>query len=62
MNDAIKQVPDVSAVTLIGGQRRELRVSLNESRLTAHNLSALSVVNALDLANRMNIRRTGLKR
>ena len=26
VDDTIKQVPDVSAVTLIGGQRREIRI------------------------------------
>ena len=29
VDDAIKQVPDVSAVTLIGGQRREVRIVLD---------------------------------
>jgi hypothetical protein len=32
-DDAIKQVPDVSAVTLIGGQRREIRIVLDEGAL-----------------------------
>ena len=52
LNDVIKQVPDVSAVTLIGGERRELRVRLNDSALAARNFSPLAVVNALDLSNR----------
>src|SRR5690242_4502864 len=38
VDDAIKQVPDVSAVTLIGGQRREIRVVLDEGKLAAYNL------------------------
>jgi multidrug efflux pump subunit AcrB len=52
VHDAIKQVPDVSAVTLIGGQRREVRILLDESRLAAYNLSPLQVAGALGLSNR----------
>ena len=32
VDDTIKQTPDVSAVTLIGGQRREIRVTLDQAR------------------------------
>jgi multidrug efflux pump subunit AcrB len=52
LNDAVKQVPDVSAVTLIGGQRREVRIVLDPSRLAAYNLSPLQVAGALGLSNR----------
>jgi multidrug efflux pump subunit AcrB len=52
VHDAIKQVPDVSAVHLIGGQRREVRVVLDEGRLAAYNLSPLQVAGALGLSNR----------
>ena len=52
VDDAIKQTPDVSAVTLIGGQRREIRVALDQSRLAAYNLSPLQVVGALGASNR----------
>ncbi len=52
VHDAIKQTPDVSAVTLIGGQRRELRVTLDESRLAAYGLTPLEVYQALGAANR----------
>jgi multidrug efflux pump subunit AcrB len=51
-HDAIKQVPDVSAVTVIGGQRREVRILLDEARLAAYNLSPLQVSGALGLSNR----------
>jgi multidrug efflux pump subunit AcrB len=47
VHDAIKQVPDVSEVTLLGGQRRQLRVTLDSGRLAAYNLSPLQVVGAL---------------
>src|SRR5208283_3837275 len=52
VDDAIKQTPDVSAVALIGGQRREVRITLDPGNLAAHNLSPLQVVNALGLSNR----------
>jgi multidrug efflux pump subunit AcrB len=52
VDDAIKQTPDVSAVSLIGGQRREIRISLNRARLAAYNLSPLQVASALGLSNR----------
>jgi multidrug efflux pump subunit AcrB len=51
-SDTIKQTPDVSAVALIGGQRREIRITLDPSRLSAYNLSPLQVVGALGLSNR----------
>jgi multidrug efflux pump subunit AcrB len=51
-SDTIKQTPDVSAVALIGGQRREIRVTLDASRLSDYNLSPLQVVGALGLSNR----------
>ncbi len=52
VDDAIKQTPDVSAVTLIGGQRREIGIVLDRGRLSAYNLSPLQVVTALGLSNR----------
>ncbi len=51
VHDAIKQTPDVSAVTLIGGQRREIRVAIDHSRLAAYNLSPLQVLRALGTSN-----------
>ena len=52
VDDAIKQTPDISAVALIGGQRREICVTLNPSRLSAYNLSPLQLVRVLGLSNR----------
>ena len=52
VDDAIKQTPDVSAVALIGGQRREIRITLNPARLAAYNLSPVQVAGALGLSNR----------
>src|SRR6476646_4563887 len=39
IHDVVKQVPDVSAVTLTGGQRRELRIVPDPSKLAAYGLS-----------------------
>jgi multidrug efflux pump subunit AcrB len=52
IHDAVKQVPDVSAVTLTGGQRRELRIVPDPSKLAAYGLSALQIAGALGLSNR----------
>ncbi len=47
----IKQVPDVSAVTLIGGSRRELRVTLDPARLAAYGIAPATVAAALRQSN-----------
>jgi multidrug efflux pump subunit AcrB len=52
LDDTIKQVPDVSAVTLIGGQRREVRIVLDPAKLSGYQMSPLQVVGALGLSNR----------
>ncbi|MFN0101300.1 MAG: efflux RND transporter permease subunit [Bryobacteraceae bacterium] len=52
VDDTVKQTPEVSAVALIGGQRREIRITLNQARLAAYNLSPLQVVGALGVSNR----------
>jgi multidrug efflux pump subunit AcrB len=52
VHDVVAQVPDVSAVTLIGGQRREVRVVLDEGKLAAYSLSPLQVAGAMGLSNR----------
>ncbi len=52
LHDAIKQTPEVSVVEIIGGQRREVRVTLDASRLAAYNLTPLQVMGALGASNR----------
>ena len=52
VHDTIKQTPEVSTVTLIGGQRREIRITLDATRLAAFSLSPLQVAGALGLSNR----------
>jgi multidrug efflux pump subunit AcrB len=52
LHDAIKQAPDVSAVTIIGGQRRAVRITLDPARLASYNLAPLQVAAALGASNR----------
>ena len=51
LDDAIKQVPDVSEVTLIGGQRRQVRVQLDAGQLAARQVDVNRLVQALQAAN-----------
>jgi multidrug efflux pump subunit AcrB len=51
MEDTIKQAPDVSAVTLIGGQRRQLHIILDIARLNAYGLNPAAIVETLGAAN-----------
>jgi len=44
LDDVVKAVDDVSGTTLIGGQRRQLRVVLDPARLSAYNLTPLAVM------------------
>ena len=55
VDDAVKQVPLVAETTLIGGQRRQLRVLLDPTRLAARQLSAGEIVPRLQAANRQLI-------
>jgi multidrug efflux pump subunit AcrB len=52
LENAIKQVPDVSEVTLTGGERKQIRVLLKPEALTARRLTTLGVAGALQAANR----------
>ena len=56
LHDAIKEVPDVSEVTLTGGRTRQVSVELDPARLAAYDVDPLAVSAALD---RSNARRTG---
>jgi multidrug efflux pump subunit AcrB len=57
LNDAVKQVKDVSETTIIGGLRRQVRVELDAARLTAYGLDATDVAEHIEEANRQS--RTG---
>ncbi|MCC6730452.1 MAG: efflux RND transporter permease subunit [Chthonomonadales bacterium] len=52
VEDAIKQVDDVSETTIIGGARRQVRVLLDRSRLAGFGLTPDGVATALGAANR----------
>jgi multidrug efflux pump subunit AcrB len=51
VHDAVKQAADVSAVTILGGQRRQVRIELNESKLAAYHLAPVHVAEALGATN-----------
>jgi multidrug efflux pump subunit AcrB len=51
LQDAIKQVRNVSEVTIIGGRRRQISVELDAARLAAYAIDPLSAREALARAN-----------
>lgn len=51
LDEQIKQVSDVSETTIIGGQKRQLRVDLDPARLNAFGLTPLEITNALQAQN-----------
>jgi multidrug efflux pump subunit AcrB len=53
MHDAIKQVESVSAVQILGGQRRQVRVILDDAKLAAYSLSPAQVAQSLARANQV---------
>ncbi len=52
MNDQIKQIPDVSEVKLIGGQRRQIRISLDAARMAGFNIAPAMIAPVLEQSNR----------
>ena len=52
VHDQIKEVKDVSEVKLIGGQRRQIRVTLDEGRMAGYNVAPATLVPALEQSNR----------
>ena len=51
IHDEIKQVTNVSEVTLIGGPRRQLRVTLDEGRMSSYGVAPAMIVTALQQSN-----------
>jgi multidrug efflux pump subunit AcrB len=51
LDQAVKQVDDVSETTLIGGQRRQLRVTLDPQRLAAYRIGPGVIARALQVSN-----------
>lgn len=52
VHDRIKEVQDVSEVKIIGGQRRQIRVTLDEGRMAAYDIAPAAIVPVLEQANR----------
>ncbi len=55
VHDRIKEVPDVSEVNIIGGQRRQVRVTLDPARLASRGLAPSVVAPALAAASRAEL-------
>jgi len=49
--DSVKEIPDVSQVSIIGGPRREVRVELDTGKLAAHNLAPAMLLPLLKRSN-----------
>jgi len=54
-NLAVKQAGNVSQTTIIGGTRRELRVTLNAQHLAAYRLSPAAIAQAFEVSNQRSI-------
>jgi multidrug efflux pump subunit AcrB len=52
LHDQIKETEDVSEVKIIGGQRRQVRVTLDEARLSAYRVAPAMIVAVIASANR----------
>lgn len=53
LSDEVKKEKDISETSVIGGQRRQVRVQLDPARLQAYNLSAFQLMGTLQKANFM---------
>ncbi|SPQ01842.1 Acriflavin resistance protein [Candidatus Sulfobium mesophilum] len=49
--DEIKKDKDVSETSVIGGQRRQVRIILDPARLRAYNISSFQIISSLQKAN-----------
>lgn len=52
VHDQIKEIKDVSEVKIIGGQRRQIRVTLDEARMAAFNVAPAMIVPIIQQSNR----------
>ncbi|MBK7393829.1 MAG: efflux RND transporter permease subunit [Chloracidobacterium sp.] len=51
ISDQIKEVPDVSDVQIIGGQRRQIRVLLDDSKMSSRNIAPAAIIPMLQQSN-----------
>ncbi|MGH9819348.1 MAG: efflux RND transporter permease subunit, partial [Pyrinomonadaceae bacterium] len=54
MTDQIKEVDDVSEVKIIGGQRRQIRVLLDDARMSSRNVAPVSIMRTIEQANQQS--------
>lgn len=54
VDDEVKQIANVSETTVIGGNRRTVRIFLDPARLASRNLSPVDLVSTLQQANRQS--------
>jgi multidrug efflux pump subunit AcrB len=52
LQNDIKQIDDVSEVTILGGSRRQLRVVIDPDRAAARGIAPLAILRALESSNR----------
>jgi multidrug efflux pump subunit AcrB len=55
ITDQIKEVPDVSDVKIIGGQRRQVRVLLDDAKMSSRGLAAAAVIPMLQRSNQQQL-------
>lgn len=55
ITDQIKEITDVSEVKIIGGQRRQIRVLLDDAKMSSRNVAPASIVPMLQRANQQTI-------
>ncbi len=53
--DQIKEISDVSEVKIIGGQRRQVRVLLDDAKMASRNISPTSIIPMLQQTNQQRI-------
>ena len=51
LHDSVKEVPNVSEVRIIGGQRRQLRVTVDPQRMATYGVGAASLIPYLQQSN-----------
>ncbi len=55
VTDQIKQIPDVSEVKMIGGQRRQVRVLLDDAKMSSRNVAPAMIIPMLEGSNRQTV-------
>ena len=55
ITDQIKEVPDVSEVKIIGGQRRQIRVLLDDARMSSRGVAPAAIIPMLQRSNQQQV-------